>query len=395
MLSINKVIVLFLFVFFATNFVTPVYYLLFFTVCLFFCIFIARGIKIPFSKREDYIAISFLLVWFYGFTIGFIRGNNLNYVIANFAGMTCYLFYFVLTTLKYNKKLLSKIILLSGLIVSVISIIKLFFYIFGVNIPLISIILGNDVGISSTGQLRVYFSTLTVAYPLLGMSIYSVLFSSSCRVLYLNKKIIALLLLIITIISLFFVASSKGFILGALFIILIIPFVVYIRKLKFLKIDISFLFFIFLCLCIIISLFYFDYFSIIEMMFDNSDSSNNVRYDQLSYIINDCSFFGNGLGSVVPGIVRSEEGPYGFELTYINLIHKFGVFSIILFLNWIYMFCELIILIYKNRSIDSSIVALSSMGYMLPSIGNPLLMHPSLVILNCITLYYIRNIRNE
>lgn len=106
-------------------------------------------------------------------------------------------------------------------------------------------------------------------------------------------------------------------------------------------------------------------------------------------MLDDLSFWGKGLGATISGIVRSQDAPYGFELTYINLIHKFGVFSLFLFGGWAYMFFRSICILWKSKNIESVIV-FSSLGYMFPSIGNPLLMHPTLVLLNCLTLYLIK-----
>lgn len=384
-----------LFIFWATDLSSGLYYVLFFVILfLFLC---SSGTKkILFFKKTDYIAISFILVWIYGLIVGFLRGNNTNYVAANFAGMICYLLYFILTRVNIKMELLTKVLLFSGFIVCFISVYKLFSFIFGFSLPLLSSILSSDVGISSTGQFRIYFPTLTVAYSLLGISLYTFLFPSRDYDLFsLNHRLISLFFLVLSIISLFFVSSSKGFMLGGIFITILIPMIIYTRGVVNLKLNKSFLLLLFFFVTIVISLLYFDYFSIFEMMFNRDDVANQDRYDQLGYIVNDFSFFGKGLGATVPGIVRSEDTPYGFELTYINLIHKFGIFSLILFFNWIYMATILIKFIYIKKSVHYSVVALSSMGYMLPSIGNPLLMHPSLVILNCLSLYYIRKIDNE
>ena len=51
------------------------------------------------NKIEDYIALFFFLVWLYGFIRGIILDNNITYIVANFAGMICYLFYFILCCL--------------------------------------------------------------------------------------------------------------------------------------------------------------------------------------------------------------------------------------------------------------------------------------------------------
>lgn len=384
MLSIKNLICIALFAFWATNFTTAIYYIVFLFLSFFVICRILLNPFLIFYSAQDKIAISFILVWIYGIILGLIRGNPIQYVCANFAGMICYMSYFYFVQFKCKLYQLTKIVLLCGIILSLYSIIRLFSFLLGFNIS-------ADVGISSTGQLRVYFSTLSIVYALLGGSFY-LLLNRKIKVpfLFLNKSWIVFAYFILAIFALFFVASSKGFMLGGLFIIGIIPLCLYIRSLIHGRINPNLFGILFLFFIIVVALFYFDYFSIIENMFDGEDSSNSVRYEQLVDILNDCSFIGRGLGASVPNVVRSEEGPYGFELTFINLIHKFGFLSIILFFNWIYMFTKLIQFVFLRKSTFYSIIALSSLGYMFPSIGNPLLMHPSLVILNCLTLYFIK-----
>lgn len=391
-MSVKKVIYVILFLILATNFTTSSYYIMFIIVSLVVGVVVSRRMNFPLYLKEDYIAFSFLAVWGYGFIMGLIRGNNPAYVCSNFAGMICYVFYFYLIYIKADLRSLSKIIISAGILLSCISILRLFSYVFGVSIPLIA----GDVGISSTGQLRVYFSTLCVSYSALGISFYALLNKKYIpQDSILKNRILALLIFTLATASLFFIASSKGFLLGGIATIFIIIVALYSKRIIKGKIPYSLMPIIILIAIIFGFLVYLDYFSIFEMMFNAEDSSNKVRYDQLTYLIDDINLLGNGLGAVIPGVIRSDEGPYGFELTYINLIHKFGVFSLVLFGNWIYMFFSLFKKILTRTHVFYSIIAVSALGYLFPSIGNPLLMHPSLVILNSIVLYYIRVINNE
>ena len=130
-------------------------------------------------------------------------------------------------------------------------------------------------------------------------------------------------------------------------------------------------------------------------MFEKEDISNIARYEQLNFLLADMKLLGNGLGATVPGYISNPELPYGFELTFINVIHKFGIFSIVLFFNWIYMFSYLFKQCWNKKNIITNVVMLASLGYLFPSIGNPLLFHPSLVILNSIVLYHIKLEKNN
>lgn len=390
--KVDKIILLFLLIIWGTNLPTSIYYVVFTLVFILALYQIVKyRKKIKFSKNEDYIAFSFILIWGYGVANGILHGNNINYIVANFAGMICYIMYFIFTTLELDKKKIVKIVFISGLSVSLIVILRIICFFINISNPIVDSIIGEGVGMSSTGQIRVYFTTLASAYPLLGASLFILLYQyREIDILRIDKIPLALLYFILTVSSIMFFASSKGFLLGALFIILCIPFFISVKSLLIGRLNKA-LFILFVIAFVILAfLLYFDYFSIIEMMFAREDESNSLRYEQLTYMLKDITLWGKGLGATVPGIVRSEEGPYGFELTYINLLHKFGVFALILFFNWLYMFIKLAFFMIKKKSLFYSSVALSSLGYMFPSIGNPLLMHPSLVVLNCLTLYLLR-----
>lgn len=391
-IRIEYLLFVFLLLIWGTNLPTTVYY-----VCSFLIIITAvyaalkYKLKIPYCKTEDYIAFSFVLVWVYGFVNGLLHENDINYVIANFFGMSCYIMYFVFTTLKVNREKLVKIVFISGICVCLIAFFRIICFFCNIQNSVIEALIGEGVGMSSTGQMRVYFTSLATAYPLLGASLFILLYQyREIKTLKIDTIFYSLIYFMLTVSVLMFVSSSKGFLLGALFVIISIPFFISIKGLMVGKLNMA-LFILLLIVCIVaFFLLYFDYFSIIEMMFDRDDVSNDLRYKQLDYMLQDLTFWGKGLGATVPGMIRSDEAPYGFELTYINLVHKFGLFSIVLFSNWLYMFIKSFSFLLKKKSLFYSSVALSSLGYMFPSIGNPLLMHPGLVILNCLTLYLLR-----
>ena len=391
-ISFRNIFSVLLCLFWCTNFTTEVYYVFFIPIPILLFVWICiNNYRVPLLALEDKIALSFILVWLYGVIIGFIRGNQTNYIIANFAGMVCYLSYFCFSYFKCNIHTLNRILLWSGLIISLYAILKLFSYIYGISIPFID----SDVGTSSTGQLRVYFTTLSISYTLLGASFYSFTHKDSSSSSFLNIKIFSFICMVLTIAVFFFVSSSKGFLLGAAILIIIIGLGEHVVNLFHGKLNSNLLLLLLLLFIIVFFLYYYEYFSIVDMMFDKEDASNSTRYDQLVYLLDDCSWIGKGVGAVVPGIVRSEDGPYGFELTYINLVHKFGIFSLILFVNWAYMFVVLIKMILRRQHRLNAIIALSALGYLFPSIGNPMLMHPSLVVLNCLSLYYMKILREQ
>lgn len=385
---IRKITLVGLLICLSTNLSTSIYYAFFAVFIGLFVVYIFSRMKLVKLQTVDLIALSFILVWIYGIIIGLIRGNERQYVFANFAGMVCYFMYFIFVNYRIDSNKLIKIILLSGLLLSLLSSLGMLSYQTGIRIP--SFLSGN-ITFSSTGQIRIYTATLPIAFSLLGISFYQILYNNKdFHFLNLHKKSYALLLFIISFFSIFIVTASKGFTLGGIFIIFIIFLFSYGSQIARKKLHISFVLFILLLLFGIITFNQLGYFNIITEMFSNEDIANIARYTQLDYIIDDITFWGNGLGSIVPGFISNRESPYGYELIYFNIIHKFGIFSIILFFNWIYMFIYLYRKCWNKKNIVNNVIMLSSLGYLFTSIGNPIVFHPSLVMMNAITLYHIK-----
>lgn len=352
---------------------------------------------IPFNCKEDYIILSFLLLWVYGIIRGAFLGNNTSYIVANFAGLICYITYFIFSTLKYRIKLLESILLICGITVSLIAAFRFIAFFLGINYSALSPILGEGMGISSTGQIRIYFSTQAISYVLLGLSYMVCLFPIKNKYIncFFKNRLFAFICFSLSISSLMFFSASKGFVLGVIIIISVMTFLYGLKPAFNGRISRGVLGLFILGIILIILLERLEYISIIDQMFDKNDESNSARYEQLTFMMKDMSFLGKGLGAEVIGSIRSFDAPYGFELTFINIIHKFGIFSLVLFYGWYYMIKQSLINIYKKKHLTESIIIFSSIGYFFPSIGNPMLFHPSLVILNSCAFYILREIRNE
>lgn len=385
---IRKITLVGLLVCLSTNLSTEIYYAVFAAFVVLFVVYVFSRMKLIKLQKVDFIALSFILVWIYGIIIGLIRGNERQYVFANFAGLVCYFMYFIFVNYRIDENRLIKFVLLAGLLLSLLSSIGMLSFQTGIRVPTF---LSGNITFSSTGQVRIYTATLPVAFSLLGISFYQILYSNKdFRFLNLHKKRYALLLFIISFFSIFIVTASKGFTLGGVFIIFIIFLFSYGSQITRKKLDISFFLFLILITSGTIIFFQLGYFNIITDMFSSEDIANIARYTQLDFIIDDITFWGNGLGSIVPGFISNRESPYGYELVYFNIIHKFGVFSIILFFNWIYMFVYLFRKCWNKNNIVNNVIMLSSLGYLFTSMGNPIVFHPSLVMLNAITLYHIK-----
>ena len=349
--------------------------------------------KISYRKEIDFIPFSFFLIWIYGIVIGFFNGNKSEYIIANFAGMFCYILYYFLVLFKVSVSSLVKILLVATISTSTIASVYYIFDIIGIDSSFLNNFLGEINQGSSTGQLRAYFTGLTVGFTIWVLSFMYLLIGKSEKNLFLFEGIKSrnyIWLFLLTTFILYFATASKGFMLSGVFYFLVLPVLLYGKKMVSGKMSPSFFLFIVFILLVIGVLVVFDYSNIVTKMFDSEDSSNALRYLQLTYIVDDITILGKGLGAIIPNFSRSDEAEYGFELSYINLIHKFGIFACVLFFNWAYVLFKASLNVYHRENVFNSSLSLGCMGYLFPSAGNPLLMHPACVILNCIALYLLR-----
>lgn len=361
--------------------------ILLFTLFLIFC-----GItKIKYEIR-DIIPFLFIIVWIYGVVVGFWKNNQINYIVANFAGMFCYSLYYVLILIDLPKRNVVKLLQLASISTSIICLFYFSCDFIGVDSDIFETVIGGVNRGSSTGQTRIYFTGLTVAYSLWTVSFFYIFLPKRECMLHhieVSKKFLYSVFFVLTF-ALYFATASKGFMLGGICFVFVLLYLLYGNKLRDGKVSITFFkMLVVLCLLVIIII-VSGYLNIITTLFDSEDASNEVRYLQLIYILNDMDLWGNGLGAIIPNYSRDENAEYGFELSYFNIAHKFGILSIILFISWCYIFYIASRNIYRRENIHNSLYALGSMGYLFPSIGNPLVMHPTCVVLNCLSLYLLR-----
>ena len=122
-------------------------------------------------------------------------------------------------------------------------------------------------------------------------------------------------------------------------------------------------------------------------------TSSDIRRNQSAAIAEDLHFFGKGLGAgLASGYTRDARG-YGFEQNYLNLVHKFGIFAVLIFMAyggtawWI---------VAAAKHPRTRILALASTPFyvgLIVGYGNPTLMSPIMVVVHAVVLYWFRPTR--
>ena len=393
----------------ASNLNTSFYYLIFigtiFTTSIFKIVNLRFSIRLIKLQFLDLIPGGFLLIWFYGMCLGLLNDNKIEFIVRNFAGMTLYLIYYVFLNNKTTKETIFRVVYSASIIVIINTIIlSILANLLNINIfksPIIQILFGELIGGSSTGQSRIFFvgqivifvASSVTASRLIQVHRYSKRCQHSSKTKWINNffklksRLLAIVIIIVSFYALLIVPASKGYFLGAICLSISLAVGLQVFRLK----KKGHLLYLTIAIVLITFLFILGYENIASAIFDKNDIANIARYKQLEFLLNDITVFGKGLGAEVPGYFRNDKLPYGFELIYVNLFHKFGIFATVLVSNYIYSFYQAAKSLQKKEiELKYSAASLGAMCFIFPSLGNPLLYHPQLVILHCFALLLIR-----
>lgn len=339
-----------------------------------------------YNKYDLLFKCSWLVIlfsWLYGVTIGLINDVPKEYIFRNFAGMAFYVLVPALLIVKPSFKEVFSFLCVGFLI-------QVFFAIYYTS----SIIVDPASFIINAGlsEARSAYSTgFVIGYPFLGLLLAYIFLNKNLNSSnFLKKPLRSNILLYIFIFSVLYVliipAMSKGFILAIAVIFLVFISDLFFRIIVSFKITLKSIFFIFiLIICLIFLLFL--YYDIIFYSFSGREESNAIRSEQYSYIVSEFSVFGSGLGApLASGYTRDDTG-YGFELTYLSIIHKLGFVSILFFFSYILTIFYALRGIFKKIFVLESYFILGLLGFMVPGIGNPILLSPIAVLLHSISIY--------
>ena len=345
-----------------------------------------------FSSLDRFLTSSlrwlwFLIVmsWVMGVYIGYINGVETKYVFRNFFGLTLYLILPVLFLVRPTPQSLIRVVFWAGVIQMCFGLLTLFStWMAGNNFARIQSSFSEGRAIYSTGFIVIFpLFTVSSAYQLLPKTLLSTY----------DDKLIArfsksILFATLTAFALIVPALSKGYILSTLMLLIIIMFLSVLFAIRRRSIRVRFVILLMLSI-IILLLLPRSFYEVIFYSFSLLEESNAVRAMQVHMLTSEFTILGNGLGSsLASGYARGNIG-YGFELTYLNIIHKLGIFSIWLFISYIAVVSVSWIRIVRRIYVFESLFVLGSMGYLVVGAGNPILLSATSVVLHCIAMYIL------
>ena len=335
----------------------------------------------------DLAALVFLIVWVYGLLLGWVLGNSLSFVIRNFAGMLFYIAYFILVCLRAPPEKVYKVTYWAALYVMLLTIVlSIAAELLNIDIdsPAWAFFSGPVRAGEASGHRRIFCANQLVLFVVASIALYRL------TSLYFRRLLKSLLLAAIALYALF-VPASRGYILGliAIIAVLLMAAAAPLMRLRVSKRFLALLLFIALGAGVVIATGYDD---IVLLIFSQEEGGNAIRLEQSSVLLDDCTLFGRGLGAVISsGYTRVSGLDYAFEVVYVNIFHKFGIFAVLLIACYLYTFYAAgKALVRKTIPAEHACCALGAMGYTLVAFGNPVLFAPSGVLLHCVALYLLR-----
>lgn len=342
----------------------------FFVLFLFLFLILTRG-KLIYPKH--YIALipfAFLSIWIYGFIVGIIRGNEISYILSNFVGILMYVLFYCFYSLNVPiKKIINLLLIVSGTVIVLTLMAYIDMYVlknmFFLKIPIL-----KDFQMANT----IEYASRELIYIAYLYFLYKILFMKQYKLGYIVMVLFA------------WIAELKCIQSGgdtlAICVLTGILCVLWAYK----KWDKRLFYCVVILGVIVAVLLLVMPQSPILVLFSAEDAGNSIRYRQIEVLLSDISLWGHGLGASFGGKIGNA---YAIEVIYLNIFHKFGVLAIFMILAYAYTVLAAIGIILKTEDDAKAVIPLACMGYLIPSLANPMLFAPPHVLVHCVALLLI------
>jgi len=340
-------------------------------------VFIKKSLILKVDKIGGSIVILFLLMWILGQFIGHINGNDLIAMMRNFAGMLLFIVYLVMSHSEISKDTIIRLIFYSSVAFMIYNLLMIFnlyhstpaeFFKFDVvriyyNVAFIPIV--------------AFLSVATISY------IFGNQYIANKTHNYFNKKWKSKLFISTALLVLIFYISKAVYAIVFINVFFISLLFAYKYRKLWAIIKLCTLFVIFAL--IINYMFAYNILDIVKAQL--ALELVGVRSTQASMILNDIQLFGSGLGGVLLNGYSRDALGYGFELSYLSVMHKYGILSFLIFLPYLYMAIYSIYgVLYMSDKIAYVIALSMTISIVIFSYGNPLLFHPIVVFYTLLVL---------
>ncbi|GAA5503028.1 hypothetical protein Dxin01_02777 [Deinococcus xinjiangensis] len=334
------------------------------------------------------IPVLMLFLWGYGVLSGLLQNNNPQFIVRNNAGMIAYalaipLFFFprrvnVIKLLNAGGLLVMGATLLLHVLSKLIG--------WDVESGLSERIFGPTVGAGGYRWGRIFFYTQYLVCVPMVLSLTALL----SKGFGLWQRAISLATLAGSLYVLMVISMSKGMVLAVLFTLALLVTCFFFAGRRRGLITSA-----------LVPLLLFGGVSYVAATPDNvisrsffsaDDLSNGPRFEQVRYLVGDTTILGQGLGATIPGYTRAKGLDYGFELSYLAVFHKFGVFGLIPLLAYALTLLMIIRLVWQRRlSVRDGAALGAGMSFLMPAVGNPGLFSIQEVLTHSLVMLHLAN----
>lgn len=327
----------------------------------------------------DLLPLGLLAVWLYGAFVGLLSGFQPLLVFRNFFGVVIFSFYYLILFSGISKKEASKTLILISALASIAIFVSM-----ALRYP-------EYYRLSQIITARLLFSPIQLlAFAPVPLLIY-LLVSKRQRnesLPWKNAWLICASFLGLVTLTTVVLMKSKGLFLSLIVTQLFLFSILLRHRIVYLAI-VQYAFFLVLHAFPgnPLDSFYKLAFTIVSP----NNPSNIERSLQALYLWDDSTFLGHGLGAALSNFyIRDSALVYSYEHSLLNLVHKFGVLSVVFFMAYLLPFWKILEnLIRKNETVPS-LLALGCMTPFFMGLGNPTLFSPEGVLLHSIALFLLR-----
>lgn len=337
----------------------------------------------------DLVPGAFLCCWAYGVVLGLIHDNPREAMVRNFAGMICYGFYYMFMYSNMPARLLMRLILWAALLNMILG------FAFSAYIMATGQIVFSGLDVMSGNARAFYSANVSLVFCFLAVSLFLSLGTlpgwqeevgpSPILRWFVNSDIAFFLGSVYYVLLPF----GKGFIVNYLILMGAAPLLALLRR----RFHPGFRYYGRLAVVVagLLALFFSpamrDARQGVSDFFSFEHASNVARFEQSEALRSEFTIFGAGLGAGLKSQYTRDALGYGFEQSYENVLHKFGVFSLIIFAAYVYSLLAGLRCFNREASLLSVTALAAAFAFLIPSAGNPMLYATMHVAMHCIALY--------
>lgn len=347
----------------------------------FLCMFNFRKLRIPGRSAIDLLPMLFIFTWGYGFLIGLLKSNNISFALRNFSGLLLYFVFYLFIGIGVDVQAIKKIVCMIVILVAIFTpltfgVVKIGHVMEIRKIPLLNCFYLNYDDLGNVFVMYYCVSFLIAGYAI---CLYKCVYNNK----YLGKHMLGCVYFLSVIMVCSRCGGTEAALLGMTFIIIAIA----VRTRLTIKLFLIAMFStVFICLFLVAS-----GINPFQKIFGMVDSGNIVRYSQINYILKNLSFVGKGLGAEYTSIGKG----YAIEVQYLDMLYKFGIFSLVIYGGYLITFYKAIKLLKKGNGNILYVIPLALLGGNFIGLGNPVLFSTNTIFSHIVSLLLIKQFEEE